>query len=210
PARIRVVPYGVDLDTFVPPAALPAGPFRVLFVGQMVQRKGLTYLFEAWKRLALPNAELVLAGRGRMDGPLLARYGSLFRREASVSRPRLRELYQCSDVFCMPSLAEGSGMVYLEALACGTPVIGTPNTGAADLIDDGEQGFLVPIRDVDALAERLLWCYEHREELQAMRAAARTRAERFTWGAFRKGVADMVLEAEARAGTGRDGAFPEA
>ena len=186
--RIRVVPYGVDLDFFRPPPAPPGGPLRVLFVGQMTQRKGLRYLLEAWRRLALPDAELVLAGRGPADRELLARYDGLFRAETGVSAGRLRELYRTSHLFCMPSLAEGFGLVYLEALACGTPVIGTPNTGAADLLRDGRGGFLVPIRDAEALAERLLWCHGHRAELAEMRLEARRTAERHSWAAFRRGV----------------------
>ncbi|HEX8694173.1 MAG TPA: glycosyltransferase family 4 protein [Longimicrobium sp.] len=190
--RIRVIPYGVDLDFFRPPPAPPEGPFRVLFVGQMAQRKGLRYLLEAWRRLALPGAELVLAGRGRLDRELLARYEGLFRAEVAVDAERLRELYRTSDVFCMPSLAEGFGLVYLESLACGTPVIGTPNTGAADLVREGREGFVVPLRDVEALAERLLWCHRHRAELREMRAEARRTAERHSWAAFRRSVAGVV------------------
>lgn len=194
-ARVRVVPYGVDLHAFVPPEQPPGGRFRVLFAGQMVQRKGLSYLLEAWKRLALPDAELVLAGRGRRDEGLLARYHGRYRLEADASPDRLRKLYQTSDVFCMPSLAEGFGLVYLEALACGTPVIGTPNTGAPDLLSDADAGFIVPVRDVDALADRIRWCYEHRDDLLAMRVRARRQAERFPWAAFRQGVVEFAAQA---------------
>ena len=96
----------------------------------------------------------------------------------------------------MPSLIEGFGLVYLESLACGTPVIATPNTGAADLISEGEEGFIVDIRNVEALAERILWCYEHRRELALMRPKARRLAERHTWGAFRRSIIDVISEIE--------------
>ena len=138
PARIRVVPYGVDLETLTPGPRPPRGPFRVLFVGQMVHRKGLGYLLEAWRSLALPDAELVLAGRGGLDRALLSRHEGSFRLAGDVSPAGLRELYRGSDVLCVPSLAEGFGLVYLEAMACGTPVIGTVNTGAADVVTEGE------------------------------------------------------------------------
>nr|WP_276510149.1 glycosyltransferase family 4 protein [Longimicrobium terrae] len=188
PDRVTVIPYGVDLERFQPPAAPPLGPLRVLFVGQMVQRKGLRYLLEAWKRAALPDAELVLAGRGRMDDELLAQYAGLFRLERDAGPDRLRELYQESDICCVPSLAEGFGLVYLESLACGTPVIGTDNTGAADLVRDGQEGFVVPIRDTDALVDRLRWCHANRDELAAMRTLARRRAEEHSWPAFRRAL----------------------
>lgn len=191
--RVRVVPYGVELPPGPPAERDPADTFRVLFVGQAIQRKGLSYLLDAWARLALPNAELVLAGRGGTDDALVARYAERFRpgsfrRTGPVSRAELRRLYETSDVLCMPSLAEGFGLVYLEAMAHGTPVIATPNTGAADLVRDAEDGFVVPVRDVDALAARLAWCHAHRGELAAMRAGARRLAERYSWGAFRRGV----------------------
>lgn len=197
--RVRVVPYGVDLDRFRPladPSPSSARPFRVIFAGQMIQRKGLWYLLEAWKRLALPQAELIIVGRGSMDQKLLAKYEGTFRLEVAVGGERLRELYATSDVCCVPSLVEGFGLVYLEALACGTPVIATLHTGVADLITEGEQGFIVKIRDVEALAERILWCYGHRDELAAMRKKARQVAEKYTWSGFRRSLLSAVAEAE--------------
>lgn len=195
--RISVVPYGVDLEQFHAPAEPPSGPFRVMFVGQLTQRKGLKYLLEAWRRLDLRDAELLLVGRGQMDRRLLAPYEGSFRLELNVhSRDRMRSLYQSSDVFCMPSIAESFGLVYLEAMACGTPVIGTPNTGAPDVVTEGENGFLVPIRRVDLLAERLLWCYENRSSLASLRDPARRRAEAFSWGRFRRGIIEALDRTE--------------
>lgn len=198
--RVRVVPYGVDTPDTLPEPRDTGDTFRVLFVGQFIQRKGLSYLLEAWRRLALPNAELVLAGRGGTDDALIARYAGAFRpgsfrRTGPVSREALCGLYQTSDVLCMPSLAEGFGLVYLEALAQGTPVIATPNTGVADLVRDGEEGFIVGIRDVAALTERLAWCYAHRGELAAMRGAARRLAERHSWATFRRGIVRALGDA---------------
>lgn len=187
PARVQVVPYGVDLEAFRPAWAPAPSLFRVLFVGQLSRRKGLHYLLDAWRRLALPDAELLLVGRGIVDEALLAEYRGCFRVEMNVgSRARMRELYQQSAVFCMPSLVESFGLVYLEAMACGTPVIGTRNTGAADVVRDGRDGFLVEIRDADALAERLRWCYHHRDALAGMGTEARARAEEFSWARFRE------------------------
>lgn len=197
PHRIHVVPYGIDLDHAQAADRPPSGPFRVLFVGQFTQRKGIKYLLEAWKRLALPHAELVLAGRGGSDAQLLAKYEGSYRFTGAVSRDELTTLYQTSDVLCMPSLAEGFGLVYLEALAHGTPIIATPNTGAADIITDGEQGFIVGIRDVDALMERLAWCYDNRAELAEMRGKAHKLAKRYSWEAFRSNIVQTVGDASS-------------
>lgn len=188
PARVRVVPYGVDVEYLHPAAERAPGPLRVLFAGQMVQRKGLSDLLTAWGSLGLRDAELTLVGRGRFDQGVLRSHEGSFRMETDASRARLRELYQQADVLCVPSLAEGFGLVYLEALACGTPVIGTVNSGAADVVTEGRDGWVVPIRSPDALAERLRWCHENRDALASMRAHARETALRHDWAAFRAGV----------------------
>jgi glycosyltransferase involved in cell wall biosynthesis len=164
----------------------------VLFVGQMVQRKGLWYLLEAWRRLALPNAELVLAGRGNRDQQMLAKFEGQYQIRTTMTIQVLAELYQSSHLLCVPSLVEGFGQVFLESLACGTPVIATPHTGVADSIRNGEEGFIVNVRSVDELMERLEWAYTHRAELSLMRAKARRLAEGFTWKAFRNAVAAQV------------------
>lgn len=194
-AKIQVVPYGVDTDAFCPAADPPGSPFRVLFVGQLTHKKGLTYLLEAWRRLGLKDAELVLVGRGRSDAEILASYkGEYHLRGAVNDRGELRTLYQSSHVCCVPSLSEGFGLIYLESLACGTPIIASRNSGAPDVITDGQEGFIVGIRDVDELMQRLLWCYEHRSELAEMRHRARATAERFTWSVFRQTLAAMLAD----------------
>lgn len=198
PARIEVIPYGVDLEHFRPPVAAPGGPFRVCFVGELVWRKGLGYLLEAWRRAALPDAELVLVGHAG-DPALLARYEGSFTLRGRVPRDELRTVYQASDLLCVPSLSEGFGLVYLEAMACGTPVIGTTSTGAPDVASDGREGFIVPPGDADALAERLRWCHSNRGALAAMRGPARAAAERFSWSAFRGRVAAALRRAEGGA-----------
>ena len=185
PSRIRVVTLGVDAKRFAVGTPSPSF-FRVLFVGQMVQRKGLKYLLQAWTSLALPNSELLIIGRGGKDKFLLGRYTGEYRIMTHVSEPKLIEMYGASDVFCMPSIAEGFGQVYLEAMACGTPVIGTRNSGAPDIVTEGENGFVLEIRDVEGLKEKLLWCYENRPQLRQMRLAARAAAERLSWERYRR------------------------
>ncbi|MEJ7709650.1 MAG: glycosyltransferase family 4 protein [Pyrinomonadaceae bacterium] len=198
-SSVRVIPYGVDLEKYRPAddgnRRSTTSRFRVLFAGQMIQRKGLSYLLEAWKRLSLLGAELILVGRGGIDKQLLAKYEGLFTLKHAATAAELRELYQISDLCCMPSLVEGFGLVYLESLACGTPVIGTPHTGAADLVCDGEEGFIVPIRSVEALMERLEWCYRNRRALADMRVKARRTAELYTWDRFRACLVKAVREA---------------
>ena len=99
-----------------------------------------------------------------------------------------------ADVFVFPSLVEGFGMVLTEAMACGIPIITTPNTAGPDIITDGVEGFIIPVRDVEALKEKLEWCYEHPEELAEMGKAARKKAEQLTWNLYRQRLASKVQQ----------------
>ena len=87
--------------------------------------------------------------------------------------------YQQADIFVFPSIEEGSALVTYEAMACGLPVVTTPNAGS--LVRDGVEGFIVPIRDPDALAERVERLRADARLRQEMGRAARMRAEEFTW-----------------------------
>jgi len=79
-------------------------------------------------------------------------------------------------------------------MACGIPIITTPNTAGPDIITDGVEGFIVPIRDVGALQEKLEWCYRHPEELAKMGRSARRKAEQLTWKSYRHRLSAKVKE----------------
>ena len=80
----------------------------------------------------------------------------------------IEEFYLRCDVFCLPSIDEGFGMVVLESMACGTPVIATCNVGSSSFIVDGENGYIIPIRDSDSIANKIEFLYKNRSELQLM------------------------------------------
>jgi glycosyltransferase involved in cell wall biosynthesis len=187
--KIAVVPYGVDLKRFHYNPGHSSGPFRFLFVGQPSARKGLEYLFGAWRRIALKDAELVVLAADSNDQWLL-RQRRLPKVQwlSRISDAELAELYGSSDIFLLPSLVEGFGLVLLEALACGTPFVSTTNTGAVDILKKGNVGLLAKVGDVDDLADKLLWCYHHRGELHSMRPLCRKTAEQFSWERFRSGI----------------------
>lgn len=196
--RIVVVPYGADVDRFTPAPRVVDGTFRILFVGAIGQRKGVKYLLEAVKRLDLPNAELVLAGGVLGSGDGLKAYQGHFRHVPNTPHGEIHRLFQQADVFVYPSLHEGSAVAIYEALAAGLPVITTPNAGS--VVRHGHDGFIAPIRDVDALMEHLLYLYEHPGERAQMGRHARATAERFTWKAYHErlqGLAAQVIAGRA-------------
>ncbi|HYM15522.1 MAG TPA: glycosyltransferase family 4 protein [Dehalococcoidia bacterium] len=185
PERIRVIPYGVDVRAFQP-GARPGrpGPMRVLFAGHVTQRKGIAYLLDAMRLLDPARFALQIVGPVTGSGAGLRQYAGLFRHAAGV-RPRgMPAVYAAADVLVLPSVNEGSALVVLEAMACGLPVIVTPNAGA-DAVRDGVDGFVVPVRSPEAIAERLAALQADPELARRMGASARARATEFTWERFR-------------------------
>ena len=184
--KVVKVPYGTPADEVDARTSRPAGgPFTVLFAGQIGVRKGAPILLEAWRRLALKDARLWMAGGMNLDEKYLKDNGD-FNYLGALPRARLLEVMKEVDLFVFPSLAEGFGLVIGEAMAVGVPVLTTTNTGGPELIDDGREGWCVPAHDVDSLTERIQWAYLHRDELYEMGRKARLRAEQWTWADYRR------------------------
>lgn len=191
---IVTIPYGIEST----PAPGEGGPdpnvFRVIFVGSGVQRKGLHHLLLAWARARLPKASLLSLVCRVITPELRAMALDTPRVELlpAVSSERLKALYGSSHLFAMPSLVEGFGQVYLEALACGCPVLGTANTCLPDLGGEGDGIFLVSPGSVDELAAKLKELSSCCCGNQSIREQARSCAARFTWEAFRKRIGEQV------------------
>jgi alpha-maltose-1-phosphate synthase len=190
PSRVAVIPYGADLERFKPAARVNGARFRVLFVGQLSQRKGIKYLLEAVKGLNIRELELALVGGVMGSGAGLIAYDDYFRHIQNVSYDRVHVYFRNADIFVYPSLHEGSALAIYEALASGLPVITTPNSGS--MISDGVEGFIVPIRDVQALKEKILLLYENRGLREQMSRNARLLAEQFAWTAYRQKLGALV------------------
>jgi glycosyltransferase involved in cell wall biosynthesis len=181
--RLVVCPYGVDLAAFDASARRPGGKtFRILFLGQICMRKGIHYLLEGFRQANLADARLILAGPvDPAFRSVLNRYSGLFEETGPIPRTQVRDYYLDADVFVMPSLADSYGLVVSEAMSTGLPVIVSENTGMADSITDGREGFVVPIRDSTAIAEKITFLYENRDRAAAMGLAAMTTARGLDW-----------------------------
>lgn len=178
--RTAVLPYAVDLSRFRPTAdaAESDRTFRIICVAQITPRKGQVYLLEAWEKLDLPNAELLLIGSLSHEmGPVLRRYDGIFRHIPFVPNQQLLQYYGRSSVFVLPSLEDGFAVVTAEAMACGLPIITTVNNGAADIVTHGKDGFVVPIRSPEAIADHLDLLYRNIELRNEMARAALTKAQ---------------------------------
>ena len=190
---ITVIPYGSPINYFNPKPKADE-TFRVLFVGRVGPRKGVHYLLQAWQQLNLTNAELLLVGVNEFPKNSIALQGANHRHIPSVPHYSLNQYYSNASVFVFPSLVEGFGLVLLEAMACGVPIITTPNTAGPDIITDGVEGFIIPIRDSDALKAKLEWCYRNPQVLANMGKAARKKAEELTWERYRHRLGTKVQE----------------
>jgi hypothetical protein len=191
-SRCRVVPYGVDLPTEIPSA--PPTEFRTLFVGSGGQRKGLHHLLLAWQRAALPpTSKLTLVCRVIDSGieKLLAATPRIELRRGAT-QDELNHLYASSSLFVMPSLCEGFGQVYLEALSRSCPVLGTENSCLPDLGDESDGIFLVETGNIAALAAKLEMLSYRVQSDSEIRVNARTCAGRYTWLRFRRGIRDYL------------------
>ncbi len=186
--RCRIVPYGIDGRFRVADrrsSAAIGGCFhdrlRVLTVGEVGLRKGSPYLLDAAKRTA-GLARFRMVGSCDVPRRVKRELGAHVELIGPVPRPEMRAQYEWADVFALPSSCEGSATVAYEALAAGLPVICTPNTGS--VVRDGFDGFIVPVRDADALAERIALLAERRERLEGLSANAARTAGRFTLEAY--------------------------
>jgi alpha-maltose-1-phosphate synthase len=159
--KVVIQSLGVDLDSFYPPAKPRhrQGPFRVIFVGQLSQRKGIGYALRAFQEANLPNAELVFVGRP------IAGAADVLRRDGRViclphvDRRKLAALYHSADVFLFPSIVEGFAQTPLEAMACGVPIITSANAVGHSLLQDSYAEYLTDPRDVVKMSELLRRLY---------------------------------------------------
>jgi glycosyltransferase involved in cell wall biosynthesis len=156
-SKLRLISYGVELSRFKPQGVPHPHEFIVLAVGQISFRKGFPYLLKAFQKLKHPRKRLLMVGavqpemeawlRGEnLDGVEFARPKTQVELPAIMSR---------AHALVLASVEDGFGLVLPQAMACGCPVIATENTGAPDLISDGSEGFVVPIRDASAITDRL-------------------------------------------------------
>jgi glycosyltransferase involved in cell wall biosynthesis len=190
--RIAVVPCGVDLDRFTPrgPRASRNGAYRILSLGRLVERKGVETTIRALREV--PGAELVIAGGGdAIADAELARLTAVAQAcrvhervhlVGQIPREDVPALLRSADVLVSVPWYEPFGMVPLEAMACGVPVVASAVGGHLDTVLDGRTGALVPPRDPAALAQRLRELLADPARLAAIGSAAAIRARsRYGW-----------------------------
>jgi phosphatidylinositol alpha-mannosyltransferase len=211
PADYRVIPNGIDFPRFYTRAApmpqLADNRPTVLFVGRLEKRKGLKFLLRAWPKVLerQPDARLVVVGRGRpLEGykRFAARQGwsvddVVF--AGYVPGEDLPRYYQSCDVFCAPNTGQESfGIVLLEAMAAGAPIVASDIPGYHDVLSDGVEGLLVEPRNPGAVADGLLRLLGNPELRASMRRAGQDKARQYDWPHVATQVLDYYFEVLAR------------
>jgi glycosyltransferase involved in cell wall biosynthesis len=186
--KIALTPYGVDAEFWRPgPERSADGKLRFIYAGQISVRKGIPLLLEAWHKAAPSSATLDLVGPWQLNENRRLNLPPNVCHWPACSAEQLRARYQSADVFVFPSYFEGFGLVLLEAMACGLPVIGTEATAAPDIIDS-TNGTVITTGDIESLIHALRSIADNRDELPRLKRGAREKAKHCSWEAYRKSV----------------------
>ena len=202
PGDYEIIPNGVDVERFspdiLPIADFCDGKVNILFVGRLEKRKGFNYLLEAYKQVKqeIPNSRLIVVGPGIR---LRRKYEKQVMLEGIkdvvfvgyTSSDELPRFYKTADIFCAPATSwESFGIVLLEAMAVGKPVVASNIDGYASVVTHGVDGLLVPPKDEEMLAQVLVSLMRDESLRQQMGARGRSKAQDYSWEHIARRVLD--------------------
>jgi len=196
--KIKVLQLGFEANKIpfsVKHNDLKNRPLRLLFAGTITQRKGISYLLDAMDVLKEISVELHMVGGIQGSGKAFEKYKSKCHYYPPLSQYEMFSKYHEFDALVLPTVFEGFGLVIVEAMAAGLPVITTPHSMGPDVVTDGENGWIVPIRDSQSIAEKIVQLRtKTNEEYEQMRVKARAAALQFTWDKYRIALANLCGE----------------
>lgn len=187
-SKISKVPYGVNLGLFKSKKKTKDSKFRIIYTGMLSVRKGVIYLLKAFSELNLKNAELVLIGA--IENSLKKKIVKYFDNNniiynSAINQSELATYYSNSDLFVTCSIEEGLAMVQMQAMASGLAIICTENSGGRELVDENYNGFIIDIRNVDVLKQKILYLYNNRDQLFEMGLNSENKAKNlFSWDKY--------------------------
>lgn len=193
-AKIFTISLGFDPSTFIPKQSytyMRSKKLKLLFASSITYRKGLHLIFEAIQKVGLDKVELTVVGPIGDAKDLLNNNKSLCTYYAYMEHAELKNKMQEADVFLMPSYLDSWSMAVIEAMACGTPVIVSENTGSKDAVEQGG-GFIIPIDNAKALAQKIQHFIQYPEDLEVKGKKARMIAEQYTWEGYEKNIQKAV------------------
>jgi len=195
--KVVVVPYGVNIDRYTYIQGEIKDEVTFAFVGSYTFRKGINYLLEAATELKKRGYKFRIKMTGRDKAGFIEKFKIQYPLDnveyfSNISHEELITMLHQSDVFVFPSLCEGFAFSIVEAMATGLPVITTNNTIGADIIEEGEQGFVIEPANLEVLISKMEYFILHPEKYKEMGYKASLKVKSLTWDDFRKGVVDVV------------------
>jgi glycosyltransferase involved in cell wall biosynthesis len=197
-AKIAVVPLGIRLVSYKPAITKIRGRLRVLYVGSEALRKGIPYLVQALETLSPRSIEVRFIGNLGLSAhgmDKVQRVGEVF---GDVPRAHMTQHFEWADVLVLPSVSDTFGLVILEAMAHGVPVIASDHTGGPDVVRDHVDGFIVPVRDSGAIAARLDLLAGNSDLISGMSEQAASRVREYSLAAYRDRLVTAISSSSAR------------
>ncbi len=195
-SHIDLLPLAADLEQFQTRARDKEGPLKVLFVGGIGQRKGMKYLLEAMSQLQSANVQLSLLGPLPADETPLHSFKHLFEYLGRTDQAGVAKEMLNHDVLVLPSVFEGFGLVIIEAMATGMPVIASTHSCGPEVIREGRDGFVLAPDDVAGLADKLDWCAANRSQVVEMGMEASKRSQEYSWRCHRDRLRNVLERIE--------------
>lgn len=195
PSRCEVCHYGVDTENF---------PYRqrvqksfsdrlvFIYLGAVSEHKGASYLFDAFRTIPMERAGLICVGKVNLPESIISNLPPNIELRGMVQHDEVSELLLSADVMLFPSLGDGFALSVMEGFASGLPVVCSDNTGAADCIVEGENGFVIPTQDIEALREKVEWFLSNRDQIPRMAECARRYVLDCTWDAYYENVVKAI------------------
>ena len=187
-SQIHLCHYGVDVRAFpcktYPDYAVLRRPLRCIYVGGVKELKGIAWLLQAFAEIPPEQAELTVIGAFDPAAKDTAPFRDRVTFTGHILHSEIPKLLTEADVFVFPSLGDSFALAVMEAAACGLPLIVSDNTGAAECMQNGVEGFVIPIQSADAIREKVRFFIDHPNRIEPMGRAARAMAEQHSWDVY--------------------------
>jgi glycosyltransferase involved in cell wall biosynthesis len=194
--KICIIPLAFPAVSTPKPVTYTDKPLIFLYAGNQSLRKGSHILYDAWRKCEFKENEAELWMVGRMNLPEELRKdlpGKVVIKE-NIPHSEMMKLYKQADVFVLPTLADGFGMVVTEAMSQGLPVIASENSCGPDIIEHMKDGWAIPAGSTLALINQMKWCVLHRKDIPKFGVAARQKATNWQWPQYRKELAKLIFD----------------
>lgn len=195
--KIKIMPYGADFSSIKINKKENNKNLELLYVGRVTPMKGIHYLIEAVKKIKNKKIKLRIVGLNNYPNNWLektiSRNNENISLVGSLPYEELASYYLNSDLFVFPSLYEGFGLVILEAMSYGLPVLSSDVGIAADLLKDGQAGEIIDCKNINLLAEKILYYYENRDSLKEMSQKTQDKIKLYSWGKYRQELSEYLI-----------------